>query len=704
MSIEPPADSALPVPPEGEPHKRKYAYFSTGPDKYLRKCRPYFWVPLNMRPERTPEIPIPYADAVEEVTQWLHRKDAQGQDQQPTITDVFVISHGWHRNLFSAAAAYDRLLGRFINLTHTGRLRPQRPFVPLFLTLHWHSDPGADAWLDKCGRRHKASFMRNAAEYFELDDKHAPGAQFTRDFEQLFNLLSKMSSTPEDPASMVNKTRLQQGLLSLDNYRMKEQVVPLERSEKVTLLWMCYHEATAHGPLLPQTESPEKVYFTAWQAVQTAGKFLIGALGIAAVAAAFLGQFRDITDHIWNRFHHKAAELLGTTGGFGASLFTWVLICAVFLLGLVVTLPLFYLTTPDRPLHTYEWNDEATVAAGGPATAPTSEAKNQKTRRSRGFPALLVILWLHVQLCLTVPFVLVSLITYLIGGVGPKTSKPSPNDERLGDRGSAPPAIDCTTPGAGPRPPRGVRSALARLARWPIRRLQHSVSPDSFLLPLADTIDSQLAFYEMQFYGVISGAQAAQAMVSLVEADAAAANNAAGKLAQARFHFVGHSFGCLVVANAVRHLAYDNRFKQPIQTLAFLQAAVGSDWFYREDQLIAKVRGNIACVFSRYDTATGFYYPLSSNARMGAGNVGLAHGPAQLPAGVSYDDPRSVGSKLPKLVMLVDPPRLNLPPGQNIVNLDASRIVHEGAVASGGGHDDIFKDDLLHLLWSVCDL
>ena len=56
---------------------------------------------------------------------------------------------------------------------------------------------------------------------------------------------------------------------------------------------------------------------------------------------------------------------------------------------------------------------------------------------------------------------------------------------------------------------------------------------------------------------------------------------------------------------------------------------------------------------------------------------------------------------------LVRPPRLEVrlsPDGQAVVNLDASRLINGGAIASGGGHSLVFRDDVIHLLWPVIRL
>ena len=65
-------------------------------------------------------------------------------------------------------------------------------------------------------------------------------------------------------------------------------------------------------------------------------------------------------------------------------------------------------------------------------------------------------------------------------------------------------------------------------------------------------------------------------------------------------------------------------------------------WFEDERRILRCLDGALACVYSRYDSANGFYYPVANHGRLAAGSV-----------------------------------------------------------ATGGGHDDIFKDDLIHLAWAV---
>lgn len=42
--------------------------------------------------------------------------------------------------------------------------------------------------------------------------------------------------------------------------------------------------------------------------------------------------------------------------------------------------------------------------------------------------------------------------------------------------------------------------------------------------------------------------------------------------------------------------------------------------------------------------------------------------------------------------------------GPFLLNLDASRLISEGNAALGGGHNDIFKDDVVNLIWAVTQL
>ena len=191
---------------------------------------------------------------------------------------------------------------------------------------------------------------------------------------------------------------------------------------------------------------------------------------------------------------------------------------------------------------------------------------------------------------------------------------------------------------------------------------------------------------------------------------------------------MGHSFGSLVIANAVRHLALEPALQkklakvQPIDpdgqpyagsakinTLCLLQGAMASAWFKKEHELLNFLCGSLACIFSRYDTANGFYYPVSNHGRLAAGYVGLFKAAGLLPTPLPD---RNKSQDIGLFASLTEPPNLNLLLEDRhsvnrkvwILNLDASRMIYEGPVVDGGGHGDIFKPDVLHLIWAITRL
>jgi pimeloyl-ACP methyl ester carboxylesterase len=247
---------------------------------------------------------------------------------------------------------------------------------------------------------------------------------------------------------------------------------------------------------------------------------------------------------------------------------------------------------------------------------------------------------------------------------------------------------------------------LSALARWPITLLRNSLPADSQILSFVDGIDNQLAFFQMQIKGVSAGVQAAEFLNGLMR------ELEMEKLP--RVHLIGHSFGGLLVANAARTLA--NQDHEPItttrviagnsswgkiesiSTVCLLQGALASNWFDQEEKIRNFVRngnipGRIAAIYSGYDTANGFYYPMANSSRMGAGYVGMYR------AGDDKTVVESLG-KNGEFASLVKPPCLDVtsPPA---ISLDASRIIYEGPAATGGGHGDIFKDDVVNLLWAI---
>jgi hypothetical protein len=256
-----------------------------------------------------------------------------------------------------------------------------------------------------------------------------------------------------------------------------------------------------------------------------------------------------------------------------------------------------------------------------------------------------------------------------------------------------------------------LRDALAVPPRWAAKLLRLAVGKDSALFAVSEALDSQLAFWDMQRKGVAAGRQAGEFLARL--------RSECPAVAGARFHLIGHSFGGLVVANAARFLARERtpEDRPRLHTLCLLQAAIGSSWFETEPEMVAAFGdgnggGAIASAYSAYDTANGFFYPLANNSRRAAGFVGLCNVGGDAATGKGYT-PVALGRN-GLFASLVEPPKLpdllvkHVKPGPAdfpwLLNLDASRLIYDGPVSLGGGHGDIFKDDVIHLTWAVTRL
>jgi len=671
--------------------------FEIGPHRTddLRECRPYFLVPLDPKFQKQREA------ILKRIVEAVNRVNEFGRP----VTDVYVLSHGWHRNFFGAVSAYDRLVSRYTHLRRRGRLPHPRDddqtFSPLLITLHWHSDPGEDDWEDPRGRRHKDSFLKNVRDAFE---PIAPvsEAEMTEDFENIFELFSRVSAPGVDALSPEFDQRAKDLLLCLNGYRTRNAPDPPSTepqsvwlSEKAAAAWTCYHEAMARQSLIDQDEKPQR-YNTLAQAWLTLFNFVIALVGVAALLGYFpklwtwfaglrwvvpvIGWLGRAVHGVWDPIWNFLVAILplnapedGVRSPIGAAGIVAFLLIAV----LISLLAWCYL-----------------------AYAARKQARhNHRSGSHLPLPALAAWLWLFL-LC-SVPLVAVLLVTFLLGGPllrawewltkKPVRRVPFLFDERFGTRGRPP------DPNQTAEPP-SLRYVLAKPARWTLDLLREAVRKDGAASALANALDAQFAFWEMQVKGVATGRAAADFLVELLQAMPA--------LEEANFHLIGHSFGGLVVCNATRHLAY-SPFPNAIRTLCLVQAAVGCGWFEAEDQSVGAVQGAIANIYSRYDTANGFYFPVANNSKLAAGNKGLTEAggvqPEQRCNFASLVAPPDLDSD--EFTAYCAPPSGHRPAaGCRVLNLDASRLIYAGPVASGGGHTDIFKDDVVHLIWAATRL
>jgi hypothetical protein len=632
--------------------------FEIGPDKQndLRQHRPYFLVPLDKSQE---ELHI----VSQRIKRLLQARDA--------VTDIYILSHGWHHNFYAAVEAYDRVVSNLVTLTHRKRLSAGGPFNPMTVALHWHSDPGENGWVDLGGRPSKTVFLANVERAFERPLAESerlvdPSERFTTVFEDIFHLFARMSAPGSkaltDPV-LENEARKLAGRLDKFPLRDAAGAGPFD---KVSVVWSAYNQALPKRLLLDQSESAGD-FLTVRAAVVSSIRFIIGAVGIVAILGLVFSIFPS---GIFFNLAGKAIQ------GVGPAMATAVVLGAL-LVAILLSMAIL------------GWGRDA--------------PPHERMRSPKGVPLFVAPAWLYLQILCSVPLLIYLSVTFLIGQLFARKLF----DERFGsrDKDIQPEQTQPILSGDGKGEASGghtyPRYQFARLARWPLAQLRGAIALDSSLNTLVDAIDGQLAFWEMQIRAVQTGSKAATFLGPLL---------AAPKLKGARIHFLGHSFGALVVANAMRHLVLDARAhfdpERRCKTLCLVQGAMGSNWFNRETRLCHRL-DTLACIYSGYDTANGFYYPLANHARQSAGYVGLYRvGEAMQP--YSLPGPGKDGW----FASLAGPPDLKsvlTGMGWNgsapcVVNLDASRLVYEGRVATGGGHGDIYRDDLVYLVWAVTQL
>ncbi len=438
------------------------------PTNDLRWLRPYFLVPLLRSGEAAPH---------QQVADEIRRQSAQGGP----ITDLFILSHGWHRNFCSAVSAYDRVISRLSLLLQTGRLTPgdsdrrQSPdageFHPVFVNLHWHSDPGGDIWEDLSGRRHKADFLKS------VDDAFLPGsnhAVYVRDFEAIFEYFSNISASdnPDLPFQDIDE-RGNTLTAALNTYVVKDAPAA-NLADKAALVWRCYFEASPKQVLRDQ-DPPGRggpgQFQHLGQAVSTSAKFLAATLGLVTVLGLLL---KAPWAKLWQGFFHlplirPAAAIVESAWTLAAHALSWqgrldgAVILSTLLAALLFLLCVFYLK----------------------ANALTKTAPGQmppQTRPAGSLPVLRLLAWAYLQILCGIPLVLYCLVTYIFGALlGRRT--PWLFDERNGQRGQAPPAA---VPAAYPG------SILINIALFPVQLIGKALPKDSGAVGLIDTLNSQL--------------------------------------------------------------------------------------------------------------------------------------------------------------------------------------------------------------------
>ena len=176
-------------------------------------------------------------------------------------------------------------------------------------------------------------------------------------------------------------------------------------------------------------------------------------------------------------------------------------------------------------------------------------------------------------------------------------------------------------------------------------------------------------------------------------------------LPSARFHLMGHSFGCIVVSSILAGPGGAAPLPRAVDSLALVQGAL-SLWGYGErtpdgktpgyfNAMIKRgaVRGPIVTTRSEHDTAVGTFYPLA--ARL-SGQVDFAPLPEYGAVGAyGIQGIDSVASEQ----MLPETGTYTFKAG-TIHNLEASQFIAKMDGASGA-HSDIDGPQVAHAIWQA---
>lgn len=212
---------------------------------------------------------------------------------------------------------------------------------------------------------------------------------------------------------------------------------------------------------------------------------------------------------------------------------------------------------------------------------------------------------------------------------------------------------------------------------------------DAVLSPLR-----QLSFWQMKNRARSVGETGASTLLRKLQGAAPA---------YARFHLMGHSFGCIVVSAAIAGEP-GGTAPQPVHSALLVQGAL-SLWAYCSDidgrpgyfhSIIKdkKVSGPLVTTRSEYDSAVGKYYPMGAGI---AGQKTLAELPKYGGVGsfglqglAALAQDRLIGSATEDYGFVAG----------RVYNLDAASVIRNGDGASGA-HSDIAHPEVAHAAWQA---
>jgi hypothetical protein len=182
-----------------------------------------------------------------------------------------------------------------------------------------------------------------------------------------------------------------------------------------------------------------------------------------------------------------------------------------------------------------------------------------------------------------------------------------------------------------------------------------------------------------------------------------------------RFHFMGHSFGCIVVSAILAGPNGKGILARPVNSVVLVQGAL-SLWSYCSDipdapgragyfhPIIAdkKVLGPIITTHSQLDTAVGKMYPLGAGV---AGQVEFPVKPGEPPKFPKYGGLGAFGAR-GKSLEIVDRDMLPLNTSYQfeagkIYNLKSDKFISKSDGSLGGSHNDIARPEVSHAVWEA---
>lgn len=656
----------------------------------LQTTRPYFLIPFpdeddipGQETTKAKETLLDLAKATDRVKKYV-------KDSGP-ITDIYMVSHGWHRNLYGATSAYDRIISRFSTLRRRERIEPGTPYNPLFLTLHWHSDLGQNSWVDHQGRRDRDSFMRLAFERITNRDGKTNTGGMRNDMENLFELFVKMSSADID--AMAPGIIADVNVLSelFTKYTIKD-ALEATPDEVVACIWTCYHEAAVAKPVTEQQVAPSD-FCTVPAYISTAGQVIFGVLGFSTVLGLIFKS-------------------------------TWLMIFLAWLESWIVRITEALI--PSYPT----WNDTLkttfwallsflilwlTVVFGVANVKRTSRNSTARRKPTLGFFSMGA--WLILQLFHSIPILafcilspvisrpIVSLMAIaaigwwaysqenwliLIWIIVPllfTAYKWCLFQERVEDCDSWYRRLGLWS-----------RKSLVKIARFPIKIVKSVSDADSRTLHLWQALDNQFAFWDMVEKAVGSAKRASDWLHKTVTDIQVDTQNIGP---ETRIHLLGHSHGGLLVMNLARQItAIKTTFQPKLQTVTTINGAYMSKWLDKEQNLIDNVHGCIASVYSRYDTANSVWYPVANSGRRSSGFVGFFL-PRNLDL-VATPLPYAFLSATPNLAQRIQKHEAGKDVKKiKVLNIDGSRLIFDGPILPQGSHGDIYKDEVIQLMWAT---